>query len=255
LDPNPPLVANVVFRRALLHAIDRQALADTFLGGLVEVAHTFVSPNDADYRDIEGSIVRYDYSPSRGSQSIEGLGYRKGGDGFFRDSANQQLALEFRTTALEPLPRMTLAMADQWQRVGVVVEPVVIPAARVPDREYRAGFPAFQMFRQPNDLAFLRRLHSSQAPVPETRFVGTNYARYRVAEWDSLLDRLFATVPRSDRMAVLREIVHHLSDQLNLMPLVYNAYPIAVRDRVVNVTASHSAGVSHSWNAHEWDVQ
>src|SRR5205823_13446908 len=45
LDPNPPLVANAVFRRALLHALDRQELSDTLQGGFSPFADTMFSPN------------------------------------------------------------------------------------------------------------------------------------------------------------------------------------------------------------------
>ena len=38
-----------------------------------------------------------------------------------------------------------LALAEAWKRLGVDVEPNMIPAQRISDREYRAQFPAFEM--------------------------------------------------------------------------------------------------------------
>jgi peptide/nickel transport system substrate-binding protein len=44
LNPNPPAVAKLEFRRALVHGMDRQQLVDTLMGGLVPVADSFINP-------------------------------------------------------------------------------------------------------------------------------------------------------------------------------------------------------------------
>src|SRR5207237_6383482 len=59
LNPTPSIVTNLQFRRALMHAVDRQQMAESLQGGLVSVAHTFLHPNEPEYRDVEPSIVRY----------------------------------------------------------------------------------------------------------------------------------------------------------------------------------------------------
>ena len=59
LNPSPAVVGEAPFRRALMHALDRQQMADSLQGGLVPVADTFLHPNDAEYRKVERDIVRY----------------------------------------------------------------------------------------------------------------------------------------------------------------------------------------------------
>lgn len=44
LNPNPPIIADLRFRRALLHAIDRQALVDSLVAAQSSVAHSMVGP-------------------------------------------------------------------------------------------------------------------------------------------------------------------------------------------------------------------
>jgi ABC-type transport system substrate-binding protein len=44
IDPNPTVITDLRFRRALLHAIDRQEMADSLQMGLSPVAHTFMAP-------------------------------------------------------------------------------------------------------------------------------------------------------------------------------------------------------------------
>jgi len=255
LTPDPPLVSNLQFRRALVHAIDRQQLVDTLMGGLVPVADSFVNSNAPNYWDIEPSIVRYPFDPARATRMMEELGYSRGMDGLLRDSSGQGLAVELRTVSVDLHVKTTLAVTDAWQRLGVSVEPVVIPPARQGDLEYRAGFPAFQIFGGQSDVGLLPRLHSSRTPRPETRYVGTNYSRYIDPEWDGLIDRLFATVPQQERTRVLAEVVHFMTDRLNIIGLFFRDDTILVNNRVQNATALYGEGSTHAWNAHEWDLK
>jgi hypothetical protein len=68
-------------------------------------------------------------------------------------------------------------------------------------------------------------------------------------EFDALVDRYFATVPRAERVTLVREIVHHLSDQVIPMGLLYVAEPSMKANRLEGI-----AGGS-PWNAHEWQLK
>src|SRR5207248_6581696 len=96
MNPSPPVVGNLQFRRALLHAIDRQQMAETLMAGTVPAAHAFLSPSDPAYAAIESDIVRYDYDPRRAAELLEGLGFTRGADGGYRDTAGQRLGVEIR---------------------------------------------------------------------------------------------------------------------------------------------------------------
>jgi len=135
-----------------------------------------------------------------------------------------------------------------------LTEPVVIPPARQGDLEYRAGFPAFQLFGAEATIEYLPRLYSSRAPLPETRYVGTNYSRYQSAEWDGLLDTLFATIPRPERTQAEAAVIHHLTDQLNVISLFLRDDSLLIDNRLQNIAALHAEGTTHGWNAYQWDI-
>jgi peptide/nickel transport system substrate-binding protein len=258
INTNPPVITDVRFRKALIQAIDRQQMMETFMGGQSSVTHTFVGPDSAEYREIEPSIVKYDYDPRRAAQMIEGLGYSKGGDGFYADASGQKLVLPIQTTIRSEInPKMLLAVADYWKQIGVDTDPFFVPIQRINDRELRATFPGFEVLGA-GDIGVspdvVRRFHSSLIALPENRFnVTGNNPRYNSPELDSLIDRYAVTIPRPERMALLGQIVHHLSDQIPSLGLFYVVDSTIYSKRIANMT-KRTDKATQAWNAEEWDL-
>jgi peptide/nickel transport system substrate-binding protein len=249
LTPNPAIITNVQFRRALVHAIDRQQLAEGLLSGVVPPAHSMFSPGDPENREIERSIVRYEYDPRKAAQMIEALGYAKGPDGFFRDTSGQRFSLEIRTIVADTQQKLTLSTIDFWRQIGVNAEAWTIPLQLARDAEQYSTHPGFLLVRNPANLRGISGLHSSRSPVPENRFSGLNYGRYKSAELDGLIDKLFVTIPVAERSQLLGQIVRHMSENLNVIGLVFNPDPILIGNRLRNVPVQRP-----TWNTHEWDV-
>jgi peptide/nickel transport system substrate-binding protein len=240
-----------------MHATDRQQMVEAFLQGQSEVAHSFISPRRREASELQGSIVRYDYDPGRATQMIEALGYAKGPDGIFVNPSGERLSLEVRgRVALEIQVKTLLTIADQWKAAGVAVEPVVVP--NEVERDYRANYPTFEIVRQPNDLDVysLLRYHGRQSPLPENRYAGTNRTRYRNPEYDALLDRFAITIEPNERMQVLGQVIHHMTDQLNIMGMFYDAEVVVINHRLQNISPNaKEMSSSTTWNAHEWGVR
>ena len=253
--PNPPAIGDPQFRRALVQAIDRQQMADSIQFGMVPIAHSFINPQEPEYRDIEPSIVRYEYDLRRATQIIEEIGYAKGPDGVYRDPGTQRLALEVRTTTVLDIHQKTfLPVVDYWQRLGVAVDPVVLPPQRAVDAELRATFPTFEILRNPTGPSRLGAFHSSQVRLPETNWRGANYMRYQNAEWDALLHRFFTTIPLGERNRVLAQSIHHMTDRLIMMGLFYDTATLMVGHRMQNVAVGGQRSLA-TWNVHDWDLK
>jgi peptide/nickel transport system substrate-binding protein len=249
-NPNPLIITDVRFRRALVHAIDRQAMADEIQAGLVPIAHSYVRPGDPDYEATERSVVRYDYDPRRAGQMIEELGYTRDSDGMFRDASGQRLSLEARATTNPVIHTKSMfPVVDYWQRIGVAAEAQVVPVQRANDIEYSANYPSFAVVRQPIGAAYLDRFRGSEARLPP-RYQGRNQSRYMSPELDSLIERYLGTIPLEPRRQLMGEIVHHLSSELNATGLFYDVRTMLVGHRLSNIPAQNS-----TWNVHEWDVK
>ena len=251
INPDPPVVADVRFRRAMLHALDRQQIVDTFLGGITPVAHSFVAPDQPEFAEINPYVAKYDYDPRRATELIESLGYTRGADGLFRTAGGQRLQVEVRTTAHELREKLLFVLADYWGRVGATLDPVIIPRQRAADREYRATSLSFDFRFNPPEVT---RYHSSQVPLPENNYRGNNSARYRNAELDALLDRYIVTIPKQERTQLLAQITQHMTEQLVVVPLFHDAEPVLINQRVLNAGAKKGDALQ-GWNVQEWDVR
>ena len=250
--PTPAALADPPFRKAVMHAIDRQELADTLGAGLTSVAHSIISPDQAEYPYVEKSIVRYDYDPRRTVQMIEGMGFSRGPDGVFRDGAGQRMTIEVRATQNDLTRKIMLSVSDALGRVGLPGEPVPIPpSGTTPAWDY--SFPGFRVAPQGHGVdGVYDILHSSAAPLPERNYRAPNSAKNRGSyvnpEYDALMDRYKVTIPMNERMELLAQIVHMQTDLALVFGLFYNANAILISDRLQNVPRATA------WNAHLWDV-
>jgi ABC-type transport system substrate-binding protein len=233
--------------------MDRLTIADTLAAGLSPVAHSFMSPGQPAYRDIESRLPRYEYDPRLAAQMVAELGYGRGADGMYRDAAGRRLEVELRAGG--PGGPVADAISDSWQRVGVTATRVATRAQQAQDFQYMATFPAFKVGQTANDtLAFLS-LHSSRVRLASNGFRAPsppNYSRYVNPELDALIERHQTTVPMAERIQVIGEIVHHVADKAVVFGIYYPPAPVAVGERLVNFSP---AGRTIIWNAHEWDIK
>lgn len=173
----------------------------------------------------------------------------------YRDPTGTQLVLEIRTTQGDiQQERSMFATADNWQRVGLASEPVVVASARRGDDQYRATFPGFDLRRNPHRPDTMRTyLHGSQAPLPERNYRGNNYGRYLNPELDAIIDLHDRTIPRQERWDILGRAVNFVTDQVVVFGLFYDVEVTVTSSRMRNVL-TRAAQRGEAWNVHAWDV-
>jgi peptide/nickel transport system substrate-binding protein len=254
INPSPAVVGDVRFRQALLHGTDRQQLVDSLqggMGGMGGVGHVLIGPAEPEYADVKDSVTQYEYDPRRTAQILEGMGYTRGSDGGYRDGAGTRLSVEIRSNGERITENAIVPVTNMWNQLGVSTEQLIVPIQRISDREYVSTFPGFRMMRQPNAANSLSRLRSNLTPTAENRYVGSNYARYQSPEFDALIDRFYATIPRPERIEMMRQIMRHISDNLNLMGLFYDGDFMFAHNRLQNVNGNET----EVWNVHQWDAR
>lgn len=261
VDPNPRVIGSVSFREALLHAIDRQQLVDSLMAGYSSVAETFVTPDEADFQAVQGNLVRHPYDSGQSARLLEGLGYQRGPDGTFRDAGGQPLAVEIRANAgagaTDLFEKTILATADFWRKAGAGVNPVMVPPQQQGDRAAAANFSGFTLTRNPTDARSLGGYLSTNAQLPDNDYrsgsAGVNRARYMNPQFDALIERSLTTVDQGARLDLLREVVHHMTEQVIALGLFYDNEPTMIANRVQNATARFRYS-TQAWNVQDWTV-
>lgn len=253
IDPRPAVLGDVRLRRALMHAVDRQELIETLVGGFGTVAHSIRISDEPEFRGLETEIVRYEYDPRKARSLVEELGYATGEDGALRDRSGQSLSLEVRHTVFDLETKSATTVADYWRRTGLAPELAPISPQRATDREYRATYPAIELLGQSGILEALTNLRYDDTALAENNYVGKNRARYRNRELDGLIADYFKTIPRSERARVVGRIVHHMTDQVIWMGFFHQIRPTLIPSRVQKL-APRGANGTEAWNAHEWEI-
>lgn len=86
----------------------------------------------------------------------------------------------------------------------------------------------------------------------QTRFRADS--RWSTPEMDALIDRYLATIPKVERMAIVRQIMTEVMEVLPIFPMFYSVEPTMVSNRLRNV-GGRMTPYTQDWNAHEWTVQ
>jgi len=197
---------------------------------------------------VQNGIVRYESDPRLATQELEDLGFRRAADGTIRDPAGERPTLELRATVTQINQKAMLSVADYWQRLGFAAETVTIPLQRQNDLEFMVTYPGFLVLRGTRIGPQFLNQHGSRAALPEKGFNGINRGRYQNAEYDALMDRYLVTIPLQERMQVLGDIVHHETDQLVYLRLIFDPEPTMVSNRLKNVPAATPSSVE------KWEV-
>jgi ABC-type oligopeptide transport system substrate-binding subunit len=97
-------------------------------------------------------------------------------------------------------------------------------------------------------LSSLSNFQSSQQKTAENGWRG-QHTGYGNPEYDTLVDRYFTTIPKTERMRVAGEAIHHITDQLVIMTSFYVSATQIVANRLKHVPTNGSPANIHEWEA------
>jgi len=255
-DPKPPDARDVRFRRALLHALDRQALVETMLAGRSPVSDWFLTPDDDKYDWVRGVTATYDYSPRRSAELLSEVGWVRGQDGVFHEPRAEPSIVPLATTTSDKNVREIAIIADYWKAAGVPVEQRVIPPADGRDPRVTSTFPGFLGWAVPASFRnTLRRTYGPACPTEQTRWVGTNQGCYQNPELDGIVDALSIAIDPAEQRRLYEQRFRIETGELPELPLYFDVQVHLFRQGVRGVKGETNPATSVSWNVAEWDVR
>lgn len=219
-----PILADVRVRRALLHAVDREAISRQLFAGKQPVAHSNVSPRDWVFA---ADVPRYAYDPAEAARLLDAAGWSRSGRGIRANARGEPLRLEIMTTAGNRTRELVeQVLQSQWKAAGIDVRVRNQPARVLFGQTLtERRFPAMTMFAWISSPENVPRttLHSSNIPTPANNFAGQNYPGFRNAEADGLIDRIEVELDREKRRALWRRLQEIYAEELPALPLYFRA--------------------------------
>lgn len=218
-----PVTGRIEVRRAIAHALDRDAVIHHVFGGAARPAASLLPGS---HWAGNPDLTPYPYDPSRARAQLRLAGYGEG----------QRVALTYKTSNDPFRIRLATVIQQQLAQVGVDVE------IRSYDwgtfyGDIKAG--AFQMFslawvgvKTPDIFRYV--FHSGAVP-PE----GANRGRYRNAEVDRLIEAAEASEDEGARVAAYRELQRVVNEELPYVPLWYEDHVFVARDGIQGYRLSH----------------
>ena len=150
-------------RQALIHLLDRQALADTLQFGLTTPADTVVSPSDPVYRLVEQrGLAKYPYDVARGERLLADAGWTRGADGTRRSPTGEPFTIDIQgNDMVNDLPE-DQAIASYWNTAGIETTITLVGLTAPNINELRHTFKGVEGSPQRDNHEALQTYISSQ---------------------------------------------------------------------------------------------
>ncbi len=217
LNVNQAPLDNILVRRALAHAIDRQSIVENITKAGEGVATT-LNPPVSGYVDL---VTPLEYNLDTARQLLADAGYPNG-EGF------PEFALIYNTS--DAHRKVALAIQQMWKvNLGINV--------RLENQEWKI----FLYTRRNQDYAIARAGSISDIGDPQDFLESyrtdheMNDSGWSNAQFDILVTQASNTVNTDERYALLAEAESILLDQLPIIPIYYYSYSYLINEKVKGV--------------------
>ncbi|MBT6119256.1 MAG: peptide ABC transporter substrate-binding protein [Rhodospirillaceae bacterium] len=226
LNLDSPILRDVQVRRALLTAIDREAISERLFEGRQPVADGFVNPLDWVH---DPDLPKYSYDPEAAAALLDEAGWGDIRDGIRHNAAGEPLRIVLMTTAGNRMRELVeQVLQSQWKQVGIETE-IRNEPARVffGETVTMRRFPHMAMFAWISSPENVPRTtqYSDQIPTEANAWAGQNYTGYAHSEVDELIDAIEIELDRNKRLALWQRLQALYAEELPALPLYFRANP------------------------------
>jgi peptide/nickel transport system substrate-binding protein len=229
-------------RKAIFHAIDREAIIEGIMDGTVQLANSGISPNSPYYNP---DVPHYDFDPAMSAEMLDAAGWTdSNGDGI-RDKDGEKLSFTIMNRSSRP-ERTAIAQAVQafLKDVGVEVQFENLENAAWLEKWLSKNWEAIiGGWIIPADPS-LTALYSCEA--------SNNFTGFCNEELDALMEESDAAFDFADRKPLMDQVQVMLADEARELPIYYNTLPYVIREDFQNFRGS-GTNLGSFWNSYEWD--
>lgn len=247
-------VTDLRVRQALLHATDRDGLADVVTAGVGAPAHLFLFRSHPAFPAVDRATRKYPYDPGRAAALLAEAGWQRDpGQPLLRGTSGEPLAISYWRSAGGGAEQDLSLVVDNWRRLGIDSDGFIIPAARANDAEFIVSFPGVLASSRPvNPESFV--FTSDQRPTPEKRWQGINRGSFQDPEIDRLQNLVLRLIHPTQWEEAIVALHQRMQEAVGAAPLYYRPRLIMVRNQV---TGPHLNPGSRAvmWNVFEWELK
>jgi peptide/nickel transport system substrate-binding protein len=218
-----PILAHREVRQALAYATDRATLIKYLLHGQARLGTGMLPPN---HWAFEPNVPEYLFDPGRAEQLLDAAGFRRGAEGV-------RFHLELKTSTDEAVRVTSAAIADQWRRVGIVLDVRPLEFATYYSDITRGSFQLYTLrwVGANNDPDIFEYVFSSKKIPPD----GANRGHYRNPALDGLLDQARVEMDRDKRKEILSRIQKIVAEDEPYINLWYPDNVCVHRARITGI--------------------
>ena len=257
LSRDNPFFSDVRVRRALLHAVDREAMVQNIFKGEKVVSDLPLSRVRKSYKKALVASTVYKYDPERAKKLLAEAGWKPGADGVLTTAKGERMEFEFRVTAERRDHEQAQAIiADYWKKIGVRTHIKNMPNRLLNSADNRNRWPgAYIGSHNVTVEEWQERFHSKNIPTAENKYAPENVSGWNDPKVDAILDELnsITSPARSEQLQI--EFCKMFSAALPHLPLNYSPEVLVVKKGLTGITPRQESGGqnSSSWNTYQWD--
>ena len=241
-----PAFADVRVRKALAHAIDRNALVNTILDSLVSTVNGPIQPLSWAY---EPNVAAYEFSPAKANALLDEAGWTRGADGK-RSKDGKPLAFTLITQAGFTIrENVSQAIQRQFADVGVTMQIQLLDGTAISPVWFSGAFDAMLHWWQSGADPEITTFFAADKMPP----AGRNIDYLNDAPLTALLYASDRTVDQDTRRELLKQAQRRVGE---LVPelFLYNTSKIDAVPATLHNFKGNPTNAGPFWNVHEWDI-
>lgn len=217
-----PALGQLIIRRAIAAALDRDAIIKYVLGGAARRAGTLLPP---DHWSGHESLNGYAYNPEESRSLLAQAGYNR----------SHTLHFTYKTSNNPLRVRLATIIQNQLQQVGIDVDIQSYDwgtfYADIKSGKFQIYSLSWVGLNTPDIFRYV--FHSTSIPP-----MGANRGRYNDAIVDALIEKAESYPELQEQAKSYRELQEYLHDQLPYIPLWYEDNILARRKTITGYTLS-----------------